>query len=63
MKNPTEGIKIELPDETNIYQWHVYVKGPPDTPYETGIFKLEMIFPKEYANSLFSPDLIDLKTI
>jgi ubiquitin-protein ligase len=47
IKNPTDGIKIDLPDEANIFSWHVFVRGPPDTAYEGGIFKLEMIFPKE----------------
>jgi len=50
-KNPTEGIKVDLPDENNLYLWHVYIKGPPDTGYEGGIFKLEMTFPKDYPNS------------
>jgi len=51
VKNPTEGIKIELPDEANIFQWNVWIKGPPDTPYDGGIFKLEVNFPKDYPNT------------
>lgn len=47
IKNPTEGIKIDLPDEANIFKWNIFIKGPPDTPYDSGIFKLEMNFPKE----------------
>jgi len=50
VKNPTEGIKIELPDDSNMFQWHIFLKGPPDTSYEGGVFKLEMNFPKEYPN-------------
>jgi len=51
VKNPTEGIIIELPDEANIYKWYIFMKGPPDTPYDGGIFKLEMNFPKDYPNT------------
>ena len=25
----------------NLYKWKGYIKGPPDTPYEQGWFKLD----------------------
>jgi Ubiquitin-conjugating enzyme len=37
-----------IPDEANMFRWEVFIEGPGDTPYEGGIFQLEMTFPKEY---------------
>jgi len=50
-KNPVEGFKVELPDEANLFQWQVYIAGPPGTLYEGGIFKAIMSFPEEYPNA------------
>eukprot|EP01032_Pedospumella_encystans_P010982 gene10982-12809_t len=30
------------------YEWHVYIKGPPDTPYEGGVFDIRIVFPEDY---------------
>lgn len=49
-KNPVEGFKVELVDE-NLFEWHVYIQGPPGTEYEGGIFKCSMTFPEEYPNA------------
>lgn len=35
----------------NLYTWEVVIFGPKDTPFESGIFKAEMVFPLEYPNS------------
>jgi ubiquitin-protein ligase len=45
-KEPVEGFKVELADESNLYKWHCYIQGPPDTPYEGGIFQADMVFPE-----------------
>jgi len=50
-KNPVEGFKVELADEANIFEWVVYITGPPGTEYEGGIFKAIMTFPEDYPNS------------
>eukprot|EP01117_Protostelium_nocturnum_P019661 TRINITY_DN857_c0_g2_i1.p1 TRINITY_DN857_c0_g2~~TRINITY_DN857_c0_g2_i1.p1 ORF type:complete len:218 (-),score=77.66 TRINITY_DN857_c0_g2_i1:165-818(-) len=50
-KNPVEGFKVELPEETDIFKWNVWIKGPQDSLYEGGIFKAEMNFPEDYPNS------------
>ena len=47
MKNPVEGFKVELADESNLFEWAVYIAGPPQTEYEGGIFKAVMLFPEE----------------
>jgi len=36
------------PEEDNLFQWVGEIMGPPDTPYENGIFKLSILFPKDY---------------
>jgi len=37
-------------DDDNPYVWDVTIFGPPNTPYESGLFKAEMIFPLDYPN-------------
>ncbi len=51
MKNPVEGFKVELINENNLFEWQVYLAGPPGTLYEGGIFKAFMNFPENYPNS------------
>ncbi len=29
IKNPVEGFKVELADESNLFEWTVYIAGPP----------------------------------
>lgn len=41
------GIKAE-PDESNARYFHVDIDGPPDSPFEGGVFKLELFLPEEY---------------
>jgi len=50
-KNPVEGFKVELVDEANLFEWQVYIAGPPGTDWEGGIFKALMNFPEEYPNA------------
>jgi len=51
MKNPVEGFKVELLDESNLFEWQVYISGPPGTDFESGIFKALMSFPEDYPNA------------
>ena len=32
----------------NLFEWTIKVDGPPNTPYEGGIFLLEVILPRDY---------------
>ena len=41
--------------KTDIYKWNVVIKGPNDSCYENGLFKLLLIFPKNYPND--PPDI------
>jgi len=50
MKEPVEGIKA-IPNEENARYFHVLVNGPKDSPYEGGVFKLELFLPDEYPMS------------
>jgi len=47
-KNPLpEGITAE-PNADNILQWTATLQGPPDSPYEAGVFKVELKYPEDY---------------
>ncbi|KAL6121707.1 ubc15 [Nucleospora cyclopteri] len=35
----------------NIYTWEIIIIGPQETPYESGIYKAEMIFPINYPEA------------
>lgn len=50
-REPVEGFKVFLPNESNLYIWHVAIFGPPDTLYQGGYFKAEMKFPEDYPYS------------
>ena len=47
MAEPVQGISA-VPDEQNARYFHVVVAGPEDTPFEGGVFKLELFLPEEY---------------
>ena len=46
-------------DESNIYKWIITMKGPADSPYQEGIFKLSVGFPSNYP---FAPPSINFIT-
>jgi len=48
--DPVEGIFVELNND-NLFEWRVFIEGPKDTFYETGIFQLLMKFPNDYPMS------------
>lgn len=50
-KEPVEGFVCELLDDSDLFKWKVYLEGPKDTPYEGGIFYLQMSFPPDYPMS------------
>eukprot|EP00668_Euglena_longa_P017463 GGOE01021873.1.p1 GENE.GGOE01021873.1~~GGOE01021873.1.p1 ORF type:complete len:169 (+),score=31.08 GGOE01021873.1:111-617(+) len=47
-KRPVEGFSAGLTDESNPFQWDVFIVGPPDTLYEGGFFNAKLTFPKDY---------------
>ena len=58
-KNPVVGFKVNLQDESDLYTWDVWIEGPPSSPYEGGIFKAVMTFPKDYP---YSPPSLSFKS-
>jgi len=52
---PVEGFACEIPNDSNLFDWRIYVEGPKDTMYAGGVFQLSMVFPKDYPMS--PPDL------
>jgi len=49
-KDPPPGISA-IPDETNCRYFHIVMAGPKGSPYEGGLFKLEMFLPENYPLS------------
>lgn len=45
------GCTVGLPDQNNLHRWRFIFLGPRDTPYEGGMFCLELEFPKDYPNN------------
>jgi len=50
MAEPVPGISA-IPDENNARYFHVVVAGPEGSPFERGVFKLELFLPEEYPMS------------
>lgn len=47
------------PNKENIYSWTAQIYGPSDTSYEGGVFKLNIVYPKDYP---FKPPKINFTT-
>jgi len=58
LKNPPGNCNA-YPNKENIYSWTAQIYGPGDTPYEGGVFKLNIIYPKDYP---FKPPKINFIT-
>ena len=50
LAEPVPGISA-MPDEQNARYFHVVVAGPAESPYEGGLFNLELFLPEEYPMS------------
>ena len=58
-KEPVENITASPIDEKNWLAWRGTLKGPPDSPYEGGIFFLLITFPNDYP---FKPPKVRFET-
>ncbi|CCE64749.1 hypothetical protein TPHA_0I02460 [Tetrapisispora phaffii CBS 4417] len=56
------GIVAGPSDENNMFEWDCLISGPPETPYENGVFNATLLFPKDYPLSppklTFTPSLL-----
>lgn len=50
-KQPVEGFRVSLKEETNLYEWNVAIFGAPGTLYQGGYFKALLNFPQDYPYS------------
>lgn len=53
---PTVGVTAQ-PLEDDLFQWHANIRGPEGTPFEGGIFHLEITIPETYPHN---PPIINL---
>ncbi|CBZ27026.1 ubiquitin-conjugating enzyme-like protein [Leishmania mexicana MHOM/GT/2001/U1103] len=61
-KNMAEGTSSNitaLPVDGDFFHWHAVISGPCDTPWEGGLFKLDLVFGDDYP---FSPPKVRFRT-
>ena len=45
---PPEGCSASPVSDDSFFVWQASIMGPPDTPFEGGIYQLRMTFPSSY---------------
>ncbi|KAJ5887817.1 hypothetical protein N7495_007858, partial [Penicillium taxi] len=58
-QSPPDGIKVELANEDNLYEWKVTLDGPEGSPYENGRFIVNISLPTSYP---FKPPTVSFVT-
>ncbi|XP_046570114.1 ubiquitin-conjugating enzyme E2 8-like isoform X2 [Haliotis rubra] len=58
LEHPMEGISFG-PFAENVFNWDAIIEGPAGTPYEGGIFMLDVVFPMLYP---FKPPKVQFTT-
>ena len=48
IREPLQNCSAYPIDNNNLFTWKASFKGPSDTPYENGIFHLNIVFPENY---------------
>lgn len=59
IKDPPPNCSAGPVDSENIFQWEGTIVGPPECPYEGGLFKLDIVCSGEYP---FVPPKVNFKT-
>lgn len=61
-RDPPPGILAAPRSENNLFLWDCLIQGPPETPYEGGVFNARLDFPKDYPLSppklTFTPSIL-----
>ncbi len=52
-------MSVGLGEDENIFNWELFIVGPPDTLYEGGFFNCKLEFPQDFPNS---PPVMTFKT-
>ncbi|KAH8925088.1 hypothetical protein BT69DRAFT_1280019, partial [Atractiella rhizophila] len=47
-KNTPPNCRIWIKNESNLFEWAAELEGPEDSPYEEGLFKLDISLPQDY---------------
>ncbi|AMD19658.1 HCL493Cp [Eremothecium sinecaudum] len=62
LKDSPEGIVAGPVTEDNLFLWDCLIEGPPDSPYEGGVFNAKLKFPTDYPLSppklTFTPSVL-----
>lgn len=49
--DPVEGVLCEVPNDSNLFEWKIWLEGSKGSAYEGGIFQLSLSFPPDYPMS------------
>jgi ubiquitin-conjugating enzyme E2 D/E len=58
-KECTDTVSAGPKNDSNLYEWEGYILGPIGSPYEGGLFRLEISFPQDYP---FKPPFVRFVT-
>ena len=51
MQSPPEGIKVSIPDESDVTEIHAFITGPHETPFAGGVFHMKLQLGAEFPQA------------